>query len=278
MSPQGTGVPCRSPLPASWEPHRLNPHKSLQYKALSSSTEVSLDLDHPLSSKPQDTPCLTGTGWPHTQHPAHCSAAFWDVPAASPYSTCQHFSLLSPGGHRQRMSVLGKQESPHWAPQDFSVCSANVCMLWFVICLSPQAGFPCFSKQFSNRCWDVFPTWSKALALPTHAKKPGKSRTPNQALMCHPSTAGCCHRRVFHNKIPSIITSHQKHVIAHCIYIYGNILCQHRSKIKQLCLLIGRLTVPPRVLQQGSAEESLPGLMPSAINSSQCLQRHREPL
>lgn len=66
--------------------------------------------------------------------------------------------------------------------------------------------------------------------------------------------------------------------MAHCIYIHSNIFCQHRRKIKQLCLLIGLLTVPPRVLQQGRAEESLPGLMPSAINSSGYLLSHRNQL
>lgn len=31
-------------------------------------------------------------------HRAPCSLLFWDVPAASPCSTCHRFSLLSPGG------------------------------------------------------------------------------------------------------------------------------------------------------------------------------------
>lgn len=101
---------------ASHLSHRLNPHKLLQYKALSSSTDFSLDLDHTLCSKPQDTPRLGGTGWPHTEPlPLTASAAFWDVPAASPCSMCHHFSLLSPGGHGKRMGVLGKQKSPHRA-------------------------------------------------------------------------------------------------------------------------------------------------------------------
>lgn len=126
--------------------HRLNPHKSLQNKTLSSSRGF-LGFGSPLEQQAPRHP-LSHRYRLASKHPAHCSAAFWDVPAASPYSTCQHFSLLSPGGHRKRMSVLGKQESPHWAPQDFSLCSANACVLWFVICLSPQPGFPCSPNSF----------------------------------------------------------------------------------------------------------------------------------
>lgn len=123
--------------------------------------------------------------------PLAVSAAVWDVPAAPPCSMCHHFSLPSPGGPRKRMGILGKQNSPHWAPQGLSLRSANVCVLRFVICLPPQAGFPCFSKLFSGRCWDVFPTWSKALPLPTHATKPGNSQNtqPNPSQRSgHPST------------------------------------------------------------------------------------------
>lgn len=84
VSPQGTGEvtsACFSELPGlTHVSHGLNPHKSLQHKALSSSKDFSLDLGHTLCSKPKNNSlggCLRGRGWPHTKQPARCQCCFF---------------------------------------------------------------------------------------------------------------------------------------------------------------------------------------------------------
>lgn len=124
--------------------HRLNPHKSLQNKTLSSSRGF-LGFGSPLEQQAPRHPLSHRYRLASDKAPSSLQCCFLGCPCSI---SLLHFSLLSPGGHRKRMNVLGKQESPHWAPQDFSLCSANVCVLWFVICLSPQPGFPCSPNSF----------------------------------------------------------------------------------------------------------------------------------
>lgn len=124
--------------------HRLNPHKSLQNKTLSSSRGF-LGFGSPLEQQAPRHPLSHRYRLASDKAPSSLQCCFLGCPCSI---SLFHFSLLSPGGHRKRMSVLGKQESPHWAPQDFSLCSANACVLWFVICLSPQPGFPCSPNSF----------------------------------------------------------------------------------------------------------------------------------
>lgn len=140
-----------------------------------------MDLGHPLSSKPQDTPCLTGTGW---------------------HQSTQLTAVLLFGMSLQHLPLPLLPAQPRW-PQEEDECFGEAgitplgptgLFIMFCKCLRVVVCYLSFStawisllsKQFSNRCWDVFPTWSKALALPTHATKPGKSRTPNQTLMWPP--------------------------------------------------------------------------------------------
>lgn len=124
--------------------HRLNPHKSLQNKTLSSSRGF-LGFGSPLEQQAPRHPLSHRYRLASDKAPSSLQCCFLGCPCSI---SLFHFSLLSPGGHRKRMNVLGKQESPHWAPQDFSLCSANACVLWFVICLSPQPGFPCSPNSF----------------------------------------------------------------------------------------------------------------------------------
>lgn len=125
--------------------HRLNPHKSLQNKTTLSSSRGFLGFGSPLEQQASRHPLSHRYRLASDKAPSSLQCCFLGCPCSI---SLFHFSLLSPGGHRKRMSVLGKQESPHWAPQDFSLCSANACVLWFVICLSPQPGFPCSPNSF----------------------------------------------------------------------------------------------------------------------------------
>lgn len=149
MSPQGTGVPCRSPLPAFCEPHTSVPQvKSSQITATQSPLLLHrcfLGFGSPLEQQAPRHPLSHRYRLASDKAPSSLQCCFLGCPCSI---SLFHFSLLSPGGHRKRMNVLGKQESPHWAPQDFSLCSANACVLWFVICLSPQPGFPCSPNSF----------------------------------------------------------------------------------------------------------------------------------
>lgn len=192
--------------------------------------------------------------------------------ATFPCSTWHHFSFLTPAGHGKMIGVLGKPIitplSPTWL---FCYFLHIVCLLRFLIWLSPQAEFPCFSKLFPNRCWEVLLPEAKPYHCPLTPAKSGNGGEPTQTHhtnLTTPAQHDTAIGEFFHNKITSIIMSHQKHVTADCVDVYGNIFCPHASKIQQLCFLFGHLTVPPHFLQQGSTEVSLPGLRPAAINSS----------
>lgn len=128
VSPQGTGVPCRSPLPAFRElpslthlSHRLNPHKSLQYNALSSSAGFSLDLGHTLCSKPQDTPlrgCLRGPGWPHTEHPPRCQLCFLGCPCSPSLFHVPPLLPAQPRWPQEEDGSFGEAEITPWGPTE----------------------------------------------------------------------------------------------------------------------------------------------------------------
>lgn len=235
-----------------------------------------------MCSKPQATPHRRGTGWPHAEHPTRCQRCCLGCPCSTSLFHVPPLLPAQPRWSQEEDGYFGEAEFTPLGPTGPFITFCE--RLRVAVCyLSSSTGW--ISLLLQTILWQMLGCFSylEQSSTPAHTrhqawKQPEHPTKPITAIWPPQHTALCCHRKVFHNKVPSIITSPQEHVMAHCIYIHSNIFCQHRRKIKQLCLLIGLLTVPPRVLQQGRAEESLPGLMPSAINSSGYLLSHRNRL
>lgn len=140
----------------------------------------------------QQTPSHPSSkSWPHAEHPTRCQRCCLGRPCSTSLFHVPPLLPAQPRWSQEEDGYFGEAEFTPLGPTGPFITFCDVCVLRFVICLPPQAGFPCFSKLFSGRCWDVFPTWSKALPLPTHATKPGNSQNtqPNPSQRPgHPST------------------------------------------------------------------------------------------
>lgn len=75
----------------------------------------------------------------------------------------------------------------------------------FLFGFLPQAGFPCFSKLFPNRCWDVLLPEAKLYHCPHTPAKSGNSRAtkPIHADPATPAQRGAAIGEFFCNKITS---------------------------------------------------------------------------
>lgn len=165
--------------------HRLNPHKSLQNKTLSSSRGF-LGFGSPLEQQAPRHPLSHRYRLASDKAPSSLQCCFLGCPCSISLFHVPALLPAQPRWPQEEDECFGEAGITPLGPTGLFIMFCK-CLRVVVCYLSfSTAWISLLSKQFSNRCRDVFPTWSKALALPTHATKPGKSRTPNQTLMWPP--------------------------------------------------------------------------------------------